>query len=109
MAVTNHIPVHKLSYSKTVRKWLSERYGNRADEIWKKTVRNYNSYLPDLPDYGGKKNGHASAIYGGLLIFALYPALPDRPPVAELQGFVQNMFMGPFTKLGKIFDLNRVL
>ena len=40
-------------------------------------------------------------------IFALYPALPDRPPVSELQDFVQNLFMGPFIKLGKIFDLNR--
>ena len=41
------------------------------------------------------------------MIFALYPALPDQPPVSELQDFVQNLFMGPFTKLGKIFDLNR--
>ena len=39
--------------------------------------------------------------------FALYPALPDHPPIAELQSFVQNLFMEPFTKLGKVFDLNR--
>ena len=72
-------------------------------------MQNYNAYLPELPDYGGKRNGHARAIYGGLLIFALYPALPDQPPIAELQGFVQNMFMGAFTALGKVFDLNRAL
>ena len=36
-----------------------------ADRIWEKTVQNYNGYLPDLPDYGEKKNGHARAIYGG--------------------------------------------
>ena len=40
-------------------------------------------------------------------MFALYPALPDRPPIQELQEFVQQMFMGSFTKLGKVFDLNR--
>ncbi len=35
------------------------------------------------------------------------PYKTDQPPVLELQDFVQNMFMGPFTKLGKIFNMNR--
>lgn len=103
----NHIPVNKLPYSMPVKKWLSSRYGKEAEGIWKKAVRNYNNYLQDLPDYGGKKNGHARAIYGGLLIFALYPALPDSPPISEIQEFVNNLFMGPFISLGKVFDLNR--
>ena len=49
------------TYCKNVRKWLSDRYGQEA----------------------------------------------DQPPIEELQGFVSNMFMGSFTSLGKIFDLNR--
>ncbi len=106
----NHIPVEQLPYGEQVRNWLKERYGEtEGNRIWKQTQENYQNYLPDLPDYGGSKNGHAKAIYGGLLVFALYTALPDRPPVSELQDFVQNMFMAPFTKLGKIFDLNRSL
>ncbi len=104
----NHIPVEQLPYGEQVRNWLKERYGEtEGNRIWKQTQENYQNYLPDLPDYGGSKNGHAKAIYGGLLVFALYTALPDCPPVSELQDFVQNMFMAPFTKLGKIFDLNR--
>lgn len=104
----NHIQINKLQYRKPVRKWLCERYGKeQAEVIWKKTVELYNNYLTDLPDYGGKKNGHAMAIYGGLLIFAMYPCLPDQPPISELQDFVSNMFMGAFVKLGKVFDLNR--
>ncbi|MBR6960485.1 MAG: L-2-amino-thiazoline-4-carboxylic acid hydrolase [Clostridiales bacterium] len=105
--ITDHIPVNDLPYCKNVREWLSDRYGQEADQIWADTVEKYNNYLNDLPDYGGKKNGHAMAIYGGLLIFALYPVLPDQPPIEDLQGFVSNMFMGSFTSLGKIFDLNR--
>ena len=105
---SNHMTIKQLSYGKPVKKWLVERYGvSEARKIWQQTKRNYRTYLKDLPDYGGSKNGHASAIYGGLLIFALYPALPDQPPVSELQEFVQTMFMGPFTMLGKIFNLNR--
>ena len=107
MPIVNHIPVNELPYNKPVKTWLRDRYGKEADWIWDKTVQNYNGYLPDLPNYGGKKNGHARAIYGGLLIFALYPALPDQPPIAELQDFVNKMFMAPFTKLGKVFNLNR--
>ena len=106
--MARHMTIEQLPYGKPIRSWLKERYGEaRAKKIWMQTQKNYRSYLPDLPDYGGSKNGHAKAIYGGLLIFALYPALPDRPPISELQDFVQNLFMGSFTKLGKIFDLNR--
>ena len=106
--MARHMTIEQLPYGKPIRSWLKERYGEaRAKKIWRQTQKNYRSYLPDLPDYGGSKNGHARAIYGGLLIFALYPALPDRPPISELQDFVQNLFMGSFTKLGKIFDLNR--
>ena len=107
---TNHIPLEQNPYRKPVRKWLAARYAaEQAEEIWKRITENYNAYLADLPELGGRKNGHASAVYGGLLVFALYPALPDQPPVSELQAFVQTMFMGPFTMLGKIFDLNRPL
>ena len=104
----SHMTIEALPYGKPVQSWLKDRYGEtEANHIWEQTQQNYKNYLTDLPDYGGSKNGHARAIYGGLLIFALYPALPDQPPVSELQDFVQNLFMGPFTKLGKIFDLNR--
>ena len=103
-----HISIEELPYSKKVQSWLVDHYGSeQAQSIWQQVVENYNGYLTELPDYGGKKNGHATAIYGGLLIFALYPALPDQPPIAELNEFVQNLFMEPFTKLGKVFNLNR--
>ena len=106
----SHIPIGQNPYRIPVRQWHVRRYGaEQAEGIWSRVTENYNTYLADLPDFGGKKNGHASAIYGGLLVFALYPALPDQPPISELQNYVQTMFMGPFTKLGKVFNLNRSL
>lgn len=101
--VSNHIPIERLSYSTKVKGWLAERYGiEQARTIWRTTVENYDRYLATIPDYGGRRNSHATAIYGSLLIFALYPALPDQPPISELQEFVQRLFMEPFTKLGKV-------
>ena len=105
----NHIQIEELPYCAPVREWLAGRYGKEAGRIWEETVQNYSSCLRELPDYGGKKNGHARAIYGGLLVFALYSALPDQPPIAGMQPFVNQLFMGSFTKLGKVFDLNRSL
>ena len=104
----DHIALLDNPYRKPVKKWLVERYGKQdAASIWEGVAQNYGTYLAEAPEYGGKKNGHARAIYGALLVFALYAALPDSPPVSELQDFVQNMFMGPFVALGKVFDLNR--
>ena len=104
----NHIPIHKLPYCRKVKKWLTERYGkSKAEEIWRKTVIQYNEYIAEAPDYGGKNTGHATAIYGGMLVFALYPSLPDEPPVPELEPLVRDMFMSSFTRIGKILDLNR--
>ena len=94
--IMNHLAIKQLPYGKPIRNWLIDRYGKtEAIKIWKKTRKNYQNYLSDLPDYGGRKNGHVRAIYGGLLIFALYPALPDQPTISELQDFVQKLFMGP--------------
>ena len=96
------------NYNVMVMDWLKARYGiEQAETIWKTMEETYLSYLEDLPELGGKKNGHASAIYGGLLVFSLYPSLPDQPPIEDLENLVQTMFMGPFTTLGKVFNLNR--
>ena len=91
-----------------VKKWLNTRYGaEEGQKIWAAVSDQYNKYLEEIPDYGGKKSSHALAIYGSIIIFSLYPLLPDHPPVEELQEFVTNLFMAGFVKMGKIFNLNR--
>ena len=104
----NHIPLNDLPYCQDVRQFLTDRYGDaEGASIWQAVRKQYDAWLDDMPDLGGKKNGHARAIYGGLLVFALYVSLPDHPPIGELESFVQHMFMVPFIKLGKVFNLNR--
>lgn len=88
---------------------MAERAIRRSGgkKLWEATGRQYGEYLKVLPDYGGKKTSHALAIYGSIVIFSLYPLLPDHPPAEELQELVTSLFMSGFVKLGKIFDLNR--
>ena len=67
--IMNHLTIKQLPYGKTVGKWLKDRYGvEEANRIWRKTRKNYQNYLSDLPDYGGRKNGHAD----DLLTFILW-------------------------------------
>ena len=91
-----------------IKKWLKARYGEEeGNKLWELINRQYDKYLEDIPDYGGRKTSHALAIYGSIVIFSMYPLLPDHPPVEELQELVTKLFMSGFVKLGKLFNLNR--
>ena len=91
-----------------IEKWLKARYGEEeGNKLWELINRQYDKYLEDLPDYSGRKTSHALAIYGSIVIFSMYPLLPDHPPVEELQELVTKLFMPGFVKLGKLFNLNR--
>lgn len=107
--MSEHMQLSDLSeYCTAVQDWLNTRYGvAEGARIWEQVGMQYNKYLEDLPDYGGKQAAHAFSIYGALLIFSMYPLLPDQPPIEELQDFVTHMFMSPFERLGKVFNLNR--
>ena len=48
-----------------------------------------------------------ASVYDPILIFAWYAAVPDKPPLEAIQQDVYDCFMGGFTLLGRIFNLNR--
>lgn len=92
-----------------IRKYLSEEFGKeRAEKLWEKIQLKFVEYVNDCPDMGGKKNSHAAAIYGSLLVFAFCEtAVPDKR-IEELQPLIYKIFMeDSFKMLGKIFDLNK--
>ena len=62
-----------------IEAWLNARYEEaEGKKLWEATGRQYGEYLKEFPDYGGKKTSHALAIYGSIVIFSLYPLLPDH-------------------------------
>lgn len=80
--MSSHMELSELSkFCSKITGWLNARYGEeQGGQIWNAVCEQYNEYMKEIPDH---------------------------PPVEELQDFVQNMFMEPFVKLGKILDLNR--
>lgn len=94
---------------KQMREYLYHEFGEgRAEELWEKIQLKYVEYVNEHPDVGGKKNNHAAAIYGSLLVFAFCEtAVPDKS-IEELQPLVYKIFMeDSFKLLGRIFDLNK--
>ena len=80
-----HMTIEQLPYGKPVQNWLKDRYGEtEANQIWEQTQQNYKNYLPDLPDYGGSKNGHARASYS----FKQCPIAGEYETVSDEQGFL---------------------
>lgn len=67
--MTEHMRLSDMpQFCESVKAWLNGRYGEKQGaEIWRATAAQYDDYLKDLPDYGGKKANHALAIYGALI------------------------------------------
>lgn len=94
---------------KLIRKYLYREFGKeQAEVLWENIQLKYVEYVNDCPDMGGKKNNHATAIYGSLFVFAFCEiAVPDKS-IEELQPLVYKIFMeDAFKMLGRIFDLNK--
>ena len=93
---------------KCVQKLLRRYYDERtAADLWEKIQLQYCEYLKDEPALGGVKM--TASIYDPILIFAWYRVIPDKPPLEDIQQDVFECFMGAFSFLGKVFNLNRGL
>ena len=89
-------------FCEEVKTWLKARYGEeKGIKLWEATGQQYNRYLEELPDYGGKKSSHALAIYGSIVIFSMYQShtikrtmLPDTiSRNARMQNLRKNIIL----------------
>ena len=91
---------------KCVQRLLRRYYDEEtAAGLWEKTQLQYCEYLKEEPALGSARI--TASIYDPILIFAWYAVIPDKPPIEEIQQDVYACFMGGFTLLGRLFNLNR--
>lgn len=110
-----HLPIDSTKHvmytnnaKKCVQKLLRRYYDDStAADLWEKIQFQYCEYLKEEPALGSAKI--TVSIYDPILIFAWYAVVPEKPPIKEFQQDVFDCFMGGFTLLGKIFNLNRTL
>ncbi|MBQ9825264.1 MAG: L-2-amino-thiazoline-4-carboxylic acid hydrolase [Solobacterium sp.] len=98
--------VYTKNAKKCVYRLLRKCYGKiETEQLWEKIQLKYCEYLRDEPAMGGCKL--TVSIYDPILIFAWHETAPLKPDREEIQQEIYDCFMGTFTKLGKVFNLNR--
>lgn len=73
----HHLPVSG-EMEAVIKKHLSARFTEaEADAYWQKTLSQYETFLKDLPDFGGKKSRYngPGGTYDCIALFAYYEVL----------------------------------
>ena len=91
---------------KKIREKLITDFGKTVgDQLWEKTRLKYAELLSDAPSMKGTP--HSAGAYTAILFFAYYSILPEKPSIETLEPFTNELFMGSFKTMGKLFNMNR--
>ena len=91
---------------KKIREKLITDFGKTVgDQLWEKTRLKYAEMLSDAPSVKGTP--HSAGAYTVILFFAYYSILPEKPSIEALEPFTNELFMGSFKTVGKLFNMNR--
>lgn len=105
----NHLPVSK-EMEAVMKKHLAAKFSEaEADECWKSILVQYEAFLKDLPDFGGKKSRHngPGGTYDCISLFAYYEVLNHEPHIDELYEMNCEVFLPEFKKMAGIVNANR--
>ena len=107
--MNNHLPISK-EMEAVMRKYLSAKFSEEeADVYWKRILTQYEAFLKDLPDFGGKKSRHngPGGTYDCISLFAYYEVLNHEPSIDELYEMNCEVFLPEFKKMAGIVNANR--
>ena len=98
--------IYPKTMGKKIKCKLEADYGKeKGGQLWEQTQLQYVEFLRDTPSMKG--TAHAAGTYTAILFFAYYSVLPTKPSIEDLQPFTEELFMGSFKILGKLFNVNR--
>ena len=92
---------------KTLRAFIEKEYDAGADAVWRKTIKQYEAFANEMPDYGGKKSPHAGQINDALILIAFCQTAPKQYTIEELEPLSFEIFMSAFHILGKVISAKR--
>lgn len=91
---------------KRIREKLIADFGEAVgNQLWEKTRLKYAELLSDAPSMKGTP--HSAGAYTAILFFAYYSVLQEKPSIEALEPFTNELFMGSFKTMGKLFNMNR--
>ena len=92
---------------KALRAFIEKEYDAGADAVWRKTIKQYEAFANEMPDYGGKKSPHAGQINDALILIAFCQTAPKQYTIEELEPLSFEIFMSAFHILGKVISAKR--
>lgn len=104
----NHLPISK-EMEAVMKKRLSAKFSEvEADRYWKNILVQYEAFLADLPDFGGKKSRHngPGGTYDCISLFAYYEVLNREPLMEELYEMNCEVFLPEFKKMAGLVNAN---
>ena len=107
--MNKHLPISR-EMEAIMKKHLSSKFSEEeAEEYWKKVLTQYEVFLKDLPDLGGKKSRHngPGGTYDCISLFAYYEALNHEPGMDELYEMNCEVFLPEFRKMAGIVNANK--
>ena len=104
-----HLPISR-EMETVMRKHLSALYTvAEAEGIWMKILAQYEAFIKDLPDLGGRKSRHngPGGTYDCIALFAYYEVLNHAPDMNELYEMNCEVFLPAFRKMAGIVNANK--
>ena len=92
---------------KTLHTFIEKEYGAQSDDLWKKTIKQYKSFVKNAPDYGGRKSPHFTQINDAMFLLAFCSIAPKEYSIEQLEPVSYEIFMSSFNTLGKLFSAKR--
>ena len=89
----NHL-IYSKAAGKVMARYLKKQYTpQEGDRLQKAADRQYQQFLKELPDLGGKKNYQAQSVYDCIALFALYEVLPQKMSLEAFEELVNQIFV----------------
>lgn len=89
----NHLKFSKIT-KKVILTYLRDHYDSAKEEaLYEALEKQYEAFLIDMPNLGGKKNGQAQSVYDCVALFALYEVVPEKPSLGVFEELVNQVFV----------------
>lgn len=95
-------------FKKHIIDFYMQKYGNKAMELWRKTLAKYNEFVLDAPYIGGSKSIMAHNLYQCLTLFAIYEVTDHTITNDEMQKFLDVAFLEKLRKVGKFVSVKHL-
>lgn len=94
-------------YIRVLEQMADEKFPGQKKELLDKTQRQYDKFMSEIPDIGGKANMQFEDLNFGVVFFSFYEACGRKLTPDDLDWFADRTMVEPARKSGKIMNWNQ--